>query len=94
MVNDEIYKIVSKTNFTDKLGCYLAKNTSGYSIIGFVGDKLFKIKNYEKLKTESIQSRVSEKLNDGTTRYLVRIGIHKFILNVKDDKMEYVMDLC
>lgn len=94
VVNDEIYKIVSKTNFTDKLGCYLAKNTSGYSIIGFVGDKLFKIKNYEKLKTESIQSRVSEKLNDGTTRYLVRIGIHKFILNVKDDKMEYVMDLC
>ena len=94
IVDNEIFEIVSKSNFTDKLGCYLVKNSNGYAIMGFVGEKVFKIKSYERLKTEKLQTRVSEKLNDGTIRYIVRIGVHKFILNVKDDNMEYVMDLC
>ena len=94
IVDNEIFEIVSKSNFTDKLGCYLVKNSNGYAIMGFVGEKVFKIKSYERLKTEKLQTRASEKLNDGTIRYIVRIGMHKFILNVKDDNMEYVMDLC
>ena len=94
IVDNEIFEIVSKSNFTDKLGCYLVKNSNGYAIMGFVGEKVFKIKSYERLKTEKLQTRASEKLNDGTIRYIVRIGVHKFILNVKDDNMEYVMDLC
>ena len=94
IVDNEIFEIVSKSNFTDKLGCYLVKNSNGYAIMGFVGEKVFKIKSYKRLKTEKLQTRASEKLNDGTIRYIVRIGVHKFILNVKDDNMEYVMDLC
>lgn len=94
IVDNEIYEIVSKSNLTDKLGCYLVKNSSGYAIMGFIGEKVFKIKSYQRLKTAKLQTRVSEKLKDGTTRYIVRIGVHKFILNVKDDNMEYVMDLC
>ena len=94
IIDNEIFEIVSKSNFTDKLGCYLVKNSSGYAIMGFIGEKVFKIKSYQRLKTEKLQTRVSEKLKDGTTRYIVRIGVHKFILNVKDDNMEYVMDLC
>ena len=62
--------------------------------MGFVQDKVFKIKSYKQLQNEKLQTRLSEKLNDGTTRYIVRVGIHKFILNVKEDNMEYVMDLC
>lgn len=94
IVDNEIFEIISKSNFTDKLGCYLVKNSNGYAIMGFVGEKVFKIKSYKRLKTEKLQTRASEKLNDGTIRYIVRIGVHKFILNVKDDNMEYVMDLC
>ena len=94
VIEDEIYEIITKSNITDRLGCYLAKNSSGYTILGFIGDKIFKIKNYEQLKNEKLQTRESEKLDDGTIRYIVRIGVHKFILNVKDDKMEFVMDLC
>lgn len=94
VIDNEIYEIVSKSSITDKLGCYLVKNSSGYAIMGFVGEKVFKIKSYECLKNEKLQTRVSEKLNDGTVRYLVRIGVHKFILDVRDDNMEFVMDLC
>lgn len=94
ILDGEKYSIISSTNFTDKMGCYLAKNSSGYIIIGFVGDKTFKIKQYEKLNIEKLQSRISEKLDDGTQRYIVRIGIHKFIMNVTSDDMQFVIDLC
>ena len=94
IVDGEKFSIVSASRFTDAMGCYLAKNKKGYTIIGFAGDKTFKIKHYEKLNTEKLQSRVSETLDDGTQRILVRIGIHKFILNIKADDMQFVMDLC
>lgn len=94
VLDGERFSIVNVSYFADRMGCYLAKNGQGYSIIGFVGDKVFKIKNYEKLNVEKLQSRISEKLDDGTLRYIVRIGMHKFIMNVKKDEMEFVMDLC
>ena len=94
IVDNDIYEIVSTSNFTNNMGCYLAKGAAGYCILGFVGDQLFKIKYYEKLKSEKLQARISDKLDDGTARYIIRIGIHKFIMNVSDDNMEFVMDLC
>lgn len=94
IVDNEIYEIISKSAINEKMGCYLVKNSNGYAVMGYIGERVFKIKTYEKLKTEKLQARVSEKLDDGTLRYIVRVGMHKFILNVKDDKMEYVMDLC
>lgn len=94
IVEGEKFSVVSASYFADKIGCYLAKNENGYCIIGFTGDKTFKIKHYEKLNVEKLQSRMSEKLDDGTQRYIVRIGIHKFIMNVKPDDMQFVMDLC
>mgnify|MGYP001030465708 CR=1 FL=1 len=93
-LDGEKYSVVSGSYFTDDMGCYLAKNENGYTIIGFTGEKTFRIKHYEKLNVERMQSRMSEKLEDGTQRYIIRIGIHKFILNVKPDDMEFVMDLC
>ena len=35
-----------------------------------------------------------EKLSDDTYRYLVRIGINKFVVDVNGDNINYVMDLC
>lgn len=94
IIDNEIFEIVTKTDLSQKLGCYLVKNSNGYQVIGFVGEKLLKIKHYEHLKDEKMQIRVSEKLPNETLRYIVRIGSHKFILNVSADNMEFVMDLC
>lgn len=94
IVDGEAMNVVSTTIFTDNMGCHLAKNDNGYTILGFIGDKLFKIKQYEILKSEKIQSRISESFADGASRYIIRIGLHKFIVNVKGDNIEYIMDLC
>ena len=94
IIDGEKFSIKNTTNFTDKMGCYLAHSDKGYCILGFAGEKVFKIKYYEKLNTEKLQSRITDKLEDGTVQYIIRIGIHKFIMNVKQDDMEFVMDLC
>lgn len=88
------YNVISSAAFSDNKGCYLAKYDKGYIILGYIGEKLIKINEYETFKSEKIHARLSEKLPSGTLRYIVRVGIHKLIVNVKDDNIEYVMDLC
>ena len=75
------------------MGCHLAKGEEGYVVLGYIGDKIFKIRQYGELKSTKIQSRLSEKLSDNHYRYIVRIGMNKFILDVCDENIEYVMDL-
>ena len=86
--------MVSECDFTDNIGCYLAKNSNGYTVIGFSGDNTFTMKQYDSLDNEKIRARASEELDDGAVRYIVRVDNHKFIVNVSGDKLEYVMDLC
>jgi hypothetical protein len=61
--------------------------------MGFVGDKINKIKTLESVKVEKIQARMSETLADGSCRYIVKIGLNKFIVNADINFVEYVMDL-
>lgn len=90
----ETYTVISTAHFIGRAGCYLAKNEKGYIILGHYGEKLINLKQYETLKSEKIQTRLSEKLSDDTYRYLVRIGINKFVVDVNGDNINYVMDLC
>ena len=41
-----------------------------------------------------MQARLNENKPDGTKQYLIKVGIHKFVINVLNGKMEFVMDLC
>lgn len=93
-VENESYNVLSSIEFENNLGCHLVKNSSGYAVIGFIGDRLTKVKTYSELKSEKIQARISEKIDDETSRYLVRIGLKKFVLEVKSDEIKFVMDLC
>ena len=93
-LDGELFNIVSKVEFSEQIGCYLAKNENGYTVLSHVNNKIEKLKHYDSLKTENIQARVSEKIDDKTSRYIVRIGTHKFILNVSDSNLEFMLDLC
>lgn len=94
MVEGEKFEIVNSANITETVGCYLAKNAEGYSVLGYIGGKVFKIKYYEKLNSERIQVRLNEKVDNETSQYIIRIGRHKFLINVTENNMEYIMDLC
>ena len=94
IIDGETYNIISTAEFSENKGCHLAKKDNGYAVLGFIGNKFIKLKEFDTLKSERIAARLSEKLPEGVSRYIIRIGIHKFILNVKPDDMEFVMDLC
>ena len=68
----------------------MVKTDSGYDVIGYVDDKPFNLKHYNALRVTNMQIRVHEK----DKQYLVKLGIHKFVINITEDSMEFVMDLC
>ena len=70
------------------------KNEDNYVVIANIANNYVTLKKYEQLKSEKIQVRISEKISENNSRYIVRIGINKFIINVGIDTIEYVMDLC
>ena len=94
ILNGSTYTVVSSSQIDEEKGCHLAKNENGYAILGYIGDKLINIKQYDSLKSERINVRMSEKISDEVSRYIVRIGVQKFIVNVTNDNIEFVMDLC
>lgn len=94
MLDGESLTILSSANLIENKGCHLAKGANGYFVLGYVNDKFFKIKTYENLKSEKIQGRQYEVLQNGDVRFIVRIGLNKFIVDVSTDSINYVMDLC
>lgn len=90
----QTHTVISSAAIDDTKGCYLAKNSEGYAVLGYIGEKLTILKQYETLKSEKLHVRFSEKISDKISRYIVRIGLQKFVVNVTDDNIEFVMDLC
>lgn len=93
IIDNETYTIISTAEFSDNKGCHLAKKENGYAVLGYIGNKFIKIQEFETLKSERIAARLSEKLPEGESRYIVRIGLNKFIVNVTEDNIEYLMAL-
>jgi len=93
-MDGESMQILSSVELGENKGCYLAKKSDGFLVLGYIKDKLIKIKSYTELKSEKIQARKSEDLPDGTSRFIVRIGINKFVIDLKENEIKYVMDLC
>ena len=90
----ESYAIVSSIDFGQSRGCHLAKNEKGYVVFAYVGDNVNRIKQFDDLENERFQARLNEKFDNGVLRYLVRVGLNKFVIDVKEDNIEYIMDLC
>ena len=85
---------VVKTIECNDVVCTLLKNDNGYNIIGKTKNGSKYLKHYDSLKTENIQARVNEVKKDGTVQYLIRVSVHKFVIDVLNGNMEFVMDLC
>ncbi len=90
----ENYEILCDSKISENTGCYLAEGKHGFYIFGYTDEKITKLKYYDKIQSKRVQIRLNEKLEDGASQYIVRCGLRKFILNVKDGDMEYVMELC
>jgi len=94
VVDGEIFTVLSSVEIEKNKGCYLTKNQKGYTVFGYVGEKLLKIHYYDDLKSEKIQARLNEKFENGNSRYMIRIGTQKFIILILENDIKFIMDLC
>ena len=92
-MDGRMYDIISSVKFTEKAGCYLVKDDDGYIVLSYYRNKVSLLKKYKLLKSEKIQARLSEKLNNNVLRYIVRIGNNKFMADFDGSCINFVMDL-
>ena len=92
--SNSISSNIIKTFECKGIVCSLLKNDNGYNIIGKTQSGVKYLKHYDDLKSQSLQVRINETKEDGTVQYLIRVSVHKFIINVLNGNMEFVMDLC
>ena len=93
VIDGQTYNVISSVELIENKGCHLAKNSDGYAVLAYVDDQVIKLKEYATLKSEKIQARFNEKTSEGASRYIIRIGLNKFIVDV-NDTINYVMELC
>lgn len=93
-INGIHYDIIKYAQCDSNITCALAKNGNNYVVIGIHNGLTKILKQYDNIKKETIAIRLNEKLTNGTTQYLVKLNSNKFIINVFENDMEFVMDLC
>ena len=94
ILNGISFSIIATSKFGENIGCHLAKSKENYAILGYIGEEITILKEYESVSNERLMARLHETLPNGCKRYLVKIGVNKIVVDVKDDKMNYFMDLC
>jgi hypothetical protein len=88
------YKVVKVAICENDIGCYLTKSQNGYTVFGFIKDKLYKLNDYDELKSENMQVRINGNKTDGSAQYMVKVSTHKFLMQLVSDSMSLVMNLC
>ncbi len=87
------YDIIDSASITENIGFYLAKYNNGYAVLAYKDSEITKIKEYVSLRSEKIILRKNYGLDDKNPQYLIRIGANKFIAEINNEKIKYVMDL-
>ena len=88
------YTVADSVRFTSDTGLKLIKSEKGFTLFGYSKKGISKIKEFDKVSNSKIMARLSETTQSGTKRYIVRVGINKFVLDFDGSKISFVMDLC
>ena len=86
-------KMLSKTKIDNEKGFYLVQYEDTSVIIGYIYDNIFVIKELNELIVRNIQYKFAEQLSSTTSRYILKIGTYKMVVDVSDTKIEHVIDL-
>ena len=79
-------KILSQLFFAQKKGLYLVDYKDKYNLVGFVDDKVFKIRSYDTVRSSKIYARLTQKHGEKET-YIVKFDNNKMLIDVDDTKM-------
>lgn len=90
--DSEDVTMLNEAKINDNTGLYLVNYDNFSSLVGHVKDDYFVIKKFDGIVNGNIILKQAEKVND-STRYLVRVGRNKMIVEVNDKSMSRLIDL-
>ena len=90
--NDDDLTMLTEAKINDNTGLYLVNYENFSSLVGHINDDYFVIKKFDEIVNGNIILKQTEKLKD-STRYLVRIGKNKMVIEVTPTSMNRLLDL-
>lgn len=90
--NGEKANILKTVKCTKNSECKIILAGDKYIILGNIDNKEIVLKEYTDLNSSEMFIRLNDKSDK--TRFLVKVGKHKFIIRITEDNMEFLMDLC
>lgn len=80
-------KVLTQLQLGNKKGLYLVDYKDKISLMGYVDDKVFRLKTYDNLRDTKLYARLSQK-NDNTETYIVKFDNNKMLIDVNDEQMK------
>ncbi|MCM1265523.1 MAG: hypothetical protein NC200_04915 [Candidatus Gastranaerophilales bacterium] len=90
--SDDDLTMLTEVKLTDNAGLYLVNYDNFSSLVGHIDDDYFVIKKFDDVVNGNIILKQAEKLKDAT-RYLVRVGKNKMVVEVSEHSMSRLLDL-
>lgn len=90
--DDEDLTMLTEAKIDDDAGLYLVNYDNFSSLVGHIKDDYFVIKKFDDVVNSRIILKQTEKLKDAT-RYLVRVGRNKMVVEVSETSMTRLLDL-
>ncbi len=85
-------ELIKAVKCTENSECKIIHSNNKYIILGNINNKDVILKEYTDLKNSNMYVRLNDKFDK--TKYLVKVGLNKFLIQITNDNMEFVMDLC
>ena len=89
---DDGLTMLTEAKINDNAGLYLVNYEDFSSLVGYIKDDYFVIKKFDDVVNSRIILKQTEKLKNAT-RYLVRVGRNKMVVEVSDTSMSRLLDL-
>ncbi|MCR5265231.1 MAG: hypothetical protein K6E29_01390 [Cyanobacteria bacterium RUI128] len=90
--DDKDLTMLTEAKIDDDAGLYLVNYDNFSSLVGHIKDDYFVIKKFDDVVNSRIILKQTEKLKDAT-RYLVRVGRNKMVVEVSETSMTRLLDL-
>lgn len=84
--------LLNTAPLTKSKGLCLVQYGMKYSLIGYIGKKVFLIRQFDSIESSEIRPRLTE-TKENRDKYIVRLGSYKAIVAVTDKDMKLLLEL-
>lgn len=91
IIDGKAHTILKTVKCTPNSECRILQYNDKFTVLGIINGQEIVLKQYDSLNNSAMFIRQDKA---DKFKYLVKVGLHKFIIKITKDNMEFVMDLC